>query len=149
MARRATPSYVYVLVVVRHLQLQRYLLIRERKHGQTWYLPAGGVEPGETLVQAAVRETREEAGIEIRPHSLLWFDHQWLALDGSYAAKWRFVLVASPAGLADPKIEPDRHSLEARWIAPAELASYPLRDFEVVPLIRHVDGGGPLTPLST
>jgi len=106
------------------------------------------VEPGETLVQAAVRETWEEAGIEIRPHSLLRFDHQWLALEGSYASKWRFVLVASPVGPADPKSEPDHHSLEVRWIAPADLAGYPLRDFEVVPLILHVDGGGPLTPLS-
>lgn len=146
MARRPIPSYVYVLVVVRFME--RYLLIRERKHGQTWYLPAGGVEPGESLVQAAVRETLEEAGLEVRPRGLLWFDHQWLGAGSGLAAKWRFVLVADPARDTSLKRQADRHSLEARWVHPAELASYPLRDFEVVPMVLHVDQGAPLMPLS-
>jgi mutator protein MutT len=40
----------------------RILVIRVR--AQEWELPKGGIEPGETAEQAAVREVREETGIE-------------------------------------------------------------------------------------
>jgi 8-oxo-dGTP pyrophosphatase MutT (NUDIX family) len=35
--------------------------------GHWWELPGGGLEPGETYVEAAVRELREETGIRIPP----------------------------------------------------------------------------------
>ena len=35
-----------------------------------WDIPKGGAEPGETPVQAAVRETFEETGITLQPEAL-------------------------------------------------------------------------------
>lgn len=49
------------------------LLVREadpRVYGQ-WNLPGGHAEPGESPLDAACRETREEVGLEVHPDSLL------------------------------------------------------------------------------
>jgi 8-oxo-dGTP pyrophosphatase MutT (NUDIX family) len=51
---------------------ERVLLIRideplDPTPGRAWELPGGGIDPGETYVDAAVRELREETGIVARP----------------------------------------------------------------------------------
>ncbi|QIN81977.1 NUDIX domain-containing protein [Rubrobacter tropicus] len=45
----------------------RVLLMRRRKETEDYYvLPGGGIEPGETPDEAAVREAREETGLYVR-----------------------------------------------------------------------------------
>jgi 8-oxo-dGTP diphosphatase len=49
----------------------------------TWVLPKGHVEPGESVLDAALREAREESGLEVKPGDPLgnvsyvysWRDH--------------------------------------------------------------------------
>lgn len=44
----------------------RILLMRRRKEGEEYYVvPGGGIEPGETLAEAAVREAKEETGLDV------------------------------------------------------------------------------------
>lgn len=57
----------YALVVL--WQGDRVLMVLERSRG-CWELPGGGIDPGETPREAAVRELREEAGQHVRPEDL-------------------------------------------------------------------------------
>jgi 8-oxo-dGTP pyrophosphatase MutT (NUDIX family) len=48
---------------------------------ETWVLPKGHVEPGETVLDAAIRESTEESGLEVKPGEPLG--------DVSYVYSWR------------------------------------------------------------
>jgi len=130
MSRPSIASHFFVFVVVEHEG--KILVVREAKHGQLWYAPAGGLEAGETIREAAIRETMEEAGIRIEPTGLLRVDQQWFG----DRAWFRFVLSAVPVGSIVPKSVPDKHSLEARWMRPHVLREMPLRHPELLELIE-------------
>jgi mutator protein MutT len=46
-----------------HRAAPRVLLIKARRNPQLWIFPKGHIEAGETPREAALRETREEAGV--------------------------------------------------------------------------------------
>ena len=55
-----------VAALVFILEGGRLLLVRQAGGEQYWSLPGGLVEADETIEQAAVREVREETGLEVR-----------------------------------------------------------------------------------
>lgn len=42
------------------------ILLTQREDFETWILPGGGMEPGESVAQAAIRETKEETGLDVQ-----------------------------------------------------------------------------------
>lgn len=142
MSREAIPTWFFAMAVVR--LGRRFLVVRERKHGQLWYLPAGRVEPGETIVEAAERETLEESGVPVTVEGLLRVEHS----PSPGGARVRVFVVARPKDDTPPRGEPNEHSLEARWVTLDELGALPLRGDEVRAVFEYVAKGGAVFPLA-
>ncbi|MFK8113308.1 MAG: NUDIX domain-containing protein [Rubripirellula sp.] len=141
MSRDPIPSWHYALVIVQ--KDDRFLIVQERKHGQSWYLPAGRVERGETFEQAARRETLEEAGIKIELTHVFRIEHT----PKREGDRLRVIFRAIPADNTPPKSVPDAETMGASWVRLDELDSYQLRAAEVKSLFEAVENGCPLYPL--
>ncbi|MCW8140576.1 MAG: NUDIX domain-containing protein [Planctomycetota bacterium] len=144
MPRAPIPTWFFALVICR--LGRRYLVVHEAKHGQRWYLPAGRVEPGETLVEAAVRETLEEAGVPVVIDGVIRIEHT----PAPDACRVRVIFSAHPADDTPPKTIPDEHSLEAAWRTLEELEGMQrdLRGAEWLRDLRALERGVAPSPLS-
>ena len=115
------PDVTVATVVVRDGHL---LCVEERADGQLVInQPAGHLEPDESLVEAAVRETREETGWNVRVTHLVGA-YQWKApprpdeSEGRHYLRFAFAAEALdeiPGHLLDEGI------VRALWLSPGQL----------------------------
>jgi ADP-ribose pyrophosphatase YjhB (NUDIX family) len=120
-ARRIVPS---VNVVVSN-GAREILLIRRTDNGN-WALPGGGVDIGESLPQAAIRETREETGVECEITGLsgIYTDPGHVILytsNGEVRQEFSVVLTARATG-GQPT--PSSETSEVQWVPAGEAAEY-------------------------
>ena len=100
------------------------LLIRRTDNGN-WALPGGGVDLGESLTQAAVRETREETGIdcEVTGLSGIYTDPGHVILytsNGEVRQEFSIVVTARAIG-GNPT--PSSETSDVRWTPLASVGS--------------------------
>ncbi len=89
----------------------------EKKGGGTWGLPAGKVEPGESVLEAAKRELFEETGIEVAPYKLEFFKKTFFR---DTEKLYLFHLFHSKFDAPPINIQLNHEHTEYRWLTPYE-----------------------------
>jgi 8-oxo-dGTP diphosphatase len=95
---------------------------RARKPAQSLYsLPGGGVELGETLAEAAMREVREETALSIAPVGLAGY-REAIVRDAQGGVERHFVILCLAARWIAGEPVLNEELDDARWVEPGGLA---------------------------
>ncbi|MFI1713070.1 NUDIX hydrolase [Streptomyces litmocidini] len=126
-ANSVVPS---VTVVVRDDEGR--LLLIHKTDNNLWALPGGGHDIGERIGDTAVREVREETGIEVEVDNIVGLytdpDHVLAYEDGEVRQQFSICFRAHPVG---GSLRTSSESKEVRWVNPADLD-----DLDIHPSMR-------------
>ena len=110
----------------------RILVVRTTYLGPEWMLPGGRVERGETPHAAAVRETREETGLQVGVDRLV-------LVDAHRPRDVSFVFLGQVTG---GELEPQFGEIaEAGWVGREEIAAMSPRLHRLLDLIEGAGDG--------
>ena len=126
---RTYPTRPYLAVSAAVFREDRVLIVRRARppaHG-LYTLPGGGVELGETLEQAVVREVREETGLAVAPLALVGF-REAIGRDAAGRIERHFVILPFAARWIAGEIALNEELAEAQWRRPDELADLKTTD---------------------
>ena len=95
--RTVFQTYEFGLIIVRNPYREqetfgKYIAVNESRN-RGWWIPGGAVDRGESFVKGALRECREEAGIEVDIKGVLRVDH---SVQGDHA-RMRVIFYAEPS----------------------------------------------------
>jgi ADP-ribose pyrophosphatase YjhB (NUDIX family) len=126
-------------VLVRDAQ-GRILVVRTTYLGPGWMLPGGRVERSETPHAAAVRETREETGIEVRVERLILVD----------AHRRRSVSFIYGGTVVGGSLAPQFGEIaETGWVSREEIAATSWRLDRLLTYLDEAEGGVAYVGLGT
>jgi len=120
---RTYPTRPYLAVSAAIFRDGRVLIVRRARppaHG-LYTLPGGGVELGETLEEAVIREVREETALQIKPVALAGY-RQAIARDAEQRIERHFVILPFAARWIAGEVELNDELAEAFWLKPSALS---------------------------
>ena len=121
---RSYPNRPFLAVSAAILRDDKVLIVRRaRPPAQGLYtLPGGAVEAGETLIEAVMREVREETGMIIEPLALAGYREAIMRDDDKRVARHYVILCFAARWVAGEPVIGDEIA-EARWLRPSEITS--------------------------
>ena len=134
---------VRVIVFDEH---NRILMVKQEHPERTvWMVPGGGIEEGENSAQAAVREVREETGLEVEILGLIWHVEEVSERGQRFVNFFRAVLRGGKPALGhDPELSESEQVLaDLQFMSREEVAGlenvYP--EFLREELWQHLEQG--------
>jgi len=120
---RSYPTRPHLAVSAAIFRDGKVLIVRRARAPArgVFTLPGGGVEAGETLHEAVVREVREETGLVVEPLGLAGY-REVIARDADGKVERHFVILPFAARWIAGEIALNDELAEARWLAPDALA---------------------------
>jgi 8-oxo-dGTP diphosphatase len=104
-----------------------------------WSFPGGAVELGESVRDAAVREAKEECGLNIKLAEDTPLDaYDIIKLDDSGHLQYHYVLLQFLANLKEGTLKPTSDVKESRWVPLEEVEKYDLTDSVRLFFGRHL-----------
>ena len=119
---RHYPDRPYLAVSAVIIRDGEFLAVRRARAPMQglFTLPGGGVETGESLAEAAVREVREETGLTIETVALAGH-REVVTRDDTGRVQRHFVILTFAARWVAGEPRLNEELLEARWMRPAAL----------------------------
>ncbi|MER5473723.1 NUDIX domain-containing protein [Streptomyces sp. NPDC002685] len=103
------------------------VLLQRRTDNEKWALPGGKMEIGESLPGCAVRETREETGLDVEIVGLVGTytnpGHVFAYDDGEVRQEFSICFLARPTG---GELAVSDESTDVRWFTPDETDDLPM-----------------------
>jgi 8-oxo-dGTP diphosphatase len=123
---RHYPDRPYLAVSAVIIRDGEFLAVRRARAPMQglFTLPGGGVETGESLAEAAVREVREETGLTIETVALAGH-REVVTRDDTGRVQRHFVILTFAARWVAGEPCLNEELLEARWMRPAALRDLP------------------------
>jgi 8-oxo-dGTP diphosphatase len=94
-----------------------HILTGQRRDNQLWTCPGGHIEPGETLTEGAIREVKEECGIELSQEDLELVDAVRVTSHRTGKAFNVYCFIARVTReRASSKNDPDQEVSQWKWV---------------------------------
>ena len=108
---------------------EKILLVKRANepHKGQWGIPGGAIELGETIEEAARRETMEECSITIKVERLL-DTADIIVRDDEGRARYHYVIIDLLAGYAGGRLEAGSDAYECGWFTPEQASGMDLTE---------------------
>jgi nucleoside triphosphatase len=132
------PEPIVGAIILNHRD--EVLLLKSHKWSDMYSIPGGHIELGETVLEALMRETKEETGLDIADAHFVGIQES--INDGLYFQPSHFIFIDFVCRASEAKVTLDDEAQDYVWIGIRDALELPLVSNTRQALRRCIDGNG-------